>query len=57
MKIKQILINLFLDYNKNYIDVLNFAAEYDLTEAEANIILTAGRNLNELENRKIKTNG
>ena len=47
MKIKQILIALHLDYVSNYQSVLHFATDHDLSEAEANIMLTAGRNLNE----------
>ena len=58
MKIKQILIALHLDYVSNYQSVLHFATDHDLSEAEANIMLTAGRNLNELENRlNAKKNG
>ncbi len=51
MTIKLILMNLYIDYTTNHLSALHFSAEYGISEAEANILITAGKNLHELENR------
>ena len=51
MAIKQILINLYIDYIDNYQSVDIFAQDMNLSVPEANILLTAGKNLNELIKR------
>lgn len=51
MRLKAILINMLLDYESNYEKIKTFAEDYEITIQEANILLTAGRNLRENEGR------
>ena len=48
---KKILITVYIDYLNNFKDVESFAREHQLTVEEISIILTAGKNLYELQNR------
>jgi|GEM_PF-4205011 len=55
MALKLILMNLYLDYRDNYTSVEIFAQDMNLSVPEANIIITAGKNLTELKQRQNET--
>ena len=56
MRIKSILIALYKDFQENKLTAKQVAEDYWITEAEANVLITAGKNLTEIETRKDEKN-
>ncbi len=52
MRIKLILIALYKGCQENNLTAKQLAEDYEITEAEANVLITAGKNLTEIETRK-----
>ena len=47
MRTKEFYIEMFLDYFNNYLTVMKFAADHNLSIDEAKEIISIGRDLNE----------
>ncbi len=48
MTIKEKIVIAYLDYVNNFLTVSKFAEHHEITEAEASIIIDAGRELNNI---------